>query len=122
MLLVELIHAIYYWGLFCGAPLIWLILFVAFRNRLNKFVLLGVFLLVPILIVSVLRFTNDAAMDLTANLAIPYIQEALDEQCSDKDITAHAQSYSSTLDFGTTYSDGQVSCRYDNSWVCECLP
>jgi hypothetical protein len=122
MLAVDSIHGLYFWGPFCGTPALWIWLYVLLRKRLKPLLLAIVFLLVPIGLISVLRVTEDAAMNFAATLAVPYIQQALDEQCGSLNLVANASSYRYSLDFGIRYSDYPTVCQFDREWICECGP
>lgn len=125
MLAVDSIYGLYDWGFFCGTPILWIALYVLLRRKLKPVLLVIVFLLVPIGLIGILRVTNDSAMDLAATLVVPYIQEALDEQCGNLNLMADVRRYSYALDFGMRYSDPPVTCQYDYSsstWICACSP
>lgn len=123
MLAVDAILGIYYFGPFCITPVIWFMLFFAFRKRIRPLFLILVFIVTPLAVISILRATDEPAMELAASLAVAPIQDAIDQQCGTSGFTAKPEGFDWSLDFGYRYRDGQAICRYQDatsSWICEC--
>lgn len=60
--------------------------------------------------------------DLQVSLALPYIQQALDEQCSGNNLEASTDGFYIEDIFRWKSSDNAVECTYIDGWTCSCQP
>ena len=107
-------------ALSCLSSLLVTILF-AILTRKKKFQtlvpVLGV-LQLTFIIVLVLFFT--VGYRLQVAIALPHIQQALDEQCIGNNIEAVADGFYSEDIFRWKTTDHSVECAYTGAWICKC--
>ncbi|MBC7811094.1 MAG: hypothetical protein H7175_08110 [Burkholderiales bacterium] len=97
------------------------VFFLLTRKRItNKFVpIMGVLQVSFVVILVAFYFLG---YQLQVAVALPYIQQALDEQCGQQTLVANADGFK--IDSGFWWSSGDtVDCHYNNvEWICTCLP
>ncbi len=83
--------------------------------------------IIPILIIFYITLAVGAACayyggyKLQVEIAKPYLQSAIKEQCNYSDISVNESEFTFSSGFSWTSKEKSISCRYGgNSWVCDC--